>query len=160
MDDAFEALVALTNRSYTAVEGIVHRCRYWRRRRTTPSPGSIPPLRRTLNLQASFFAVDAAEENLRQRKAGHAPTLDAVASYQKGDNDSLGFTNSAASPTTYGGDVSQRSIGLQLNIPLYSGGLTSARRCVRPISAWGRPSSCAKACAARWCRTPVTCSVR
>ena len=127
VDDAFEALVALTNRSYTAVEGIVH---------TLPVLAPTPNDAKTwvdtaaaqnLNLQASFFAVDAAEENLRQRKAGHAPTLDAVASYQKGDNYSLGFTNSAASPTTYGGDVSQRSIGLQLNIPLYSGGLTSSQ---------------------------------
>ncbi|MFV3091348.1 TolC family outer membrane protein, partial [Pseudomonas sp. GW6] len=130
VDDAFEALVALTNRSYTAVEGIVH---------TLPVLAPTPNDAKTwvdtaaaqnLNLQASFFAVDAAEENLRQRKAGHAPTLDAVASYQKGDNDGMGFSNSGARlPGTqpYRDDVSQRSIGLQLNIPLYSGGLTSSQ---------------------------------
>ncbi|SDU93171.1 TolC family outer membrane protein [Pseudomonas sihuiensis] len=130
VDDAFEALVALTNRSYTAVEGIVH---------TLPVLAPTPNDAKTwvdtaaaqnLNLQASFFAVDAAEENLRQRKAGHAPTLDAVASYQKGDNDGMGFSNSGARLTgtqPYRDDVSQRSIGLQLNIPLYSGGLTSSQ---------------------------------
>ena len=70
----------------------------------------------------------AAEETLRQRKAGHAPTLDAVAKYQKGDNDNFGFTNPAPAPVTrYGGDVEQTSIGLQLNIPIYSGGLTSSQ---------------------------------
>ncbi|GIZ12851.1 TolC family outer membrane protein [Pseudomonas sp. NCCP-436] len=126
VEDAFEALVALTNRDYLAVEGIVHSLPV-----LTPTPNDAQAWVETaaaqnLNLQASLHAVSAAEETLRQRKAGHAPTLDAVASYQKGDNDSLGFTNSGGLPG-YSGDVSQRSIGLQLNIPLYSGGLTSSQ---------------------------------
>ncbi len=127
VDDAFQALVTLTNREYASIEGILHSLPV-----LEPTPNDAKAwvdtaAQQNLNLQASNYAVDAAEETLRQSKAGHAPTLDAVASYQKGDNDSLGFTNSAASPTTYGGDVSQRSIGLQLNIPLYSGGLTSSQ---------------------------------
>jgi outer membrane protein len=126
VDDAFEALVTLTNRDYVAVEGIVHSLPV-----LAPTPNDAKAwvdtaAAQNLNLQASLYAVTAAEENLRQRKAGHAPTLDAVASYQQGDNDSLGFTNSGGLPR-YSGDVSQRSIGLQLNIPLYSGGLTSSQ---------------------------------
>ena len=128
VEDAFEALVTLTNRDYAAVEGIVHTLPV-----LAPTPNDAKSwvdtaAAQNLNLQASYYAVDAAEETLRQRKSGHAPTLDAVASYQKGDNDSLGFSNSGTfgSPT-YSGDVSQRSIGLQLNIPLYSGGLTSSQ---------------------------------
>lgn len=126
VDDAFEALVTLTNRDYLAVEGIVHSLPV-----LAPTPNDAKAwvdtaAAQNLNLQASYFAVNAAQETLRQRKSGHAPTLDAVASYQKGDNDSLGFTNSNGLPG-YSGDVSQRSIGLQLNIPLYSGGLTSSQ---------------------------------
>jgi len=126
VDDAFEALVTLTHRDYVAVEGIVHTLPV-----LAPTPNDAKSwvdtaAAQNLNLQASLYAVTAAEENLRQRKAGHAPTLDAVASYQQGDNDSLGFTNSGGLPR-YSGDVSQRSIGLQLNIPLYSGGLTSSQ---------------------------------
>ncbi|AVO52492.1 TolC family outer membrane protein [Ectopseudomonas mendocina] len=126
VDDAFEALVTLTNRDYVAVEGIVHTLPV-----LAPTPNDAKSwvdtaAAQNLNLQASLYAVTAAEENLRQRKAGHAPTLDAVASYQQGDNDSLGFTNSGGLPR-YSGDVSQRSIGLQLNIPIYSGGLTSSQ---------------------------------
>ncbi len=128
VDDAFEALITLTNREYRSVEGIQHSLPI-----LTPMPNDATAWVNTaaaqnLNLQASNFAVDAAEETLRQRKAGHAPTLDAVASYQRGDNDNLGFTNSGR-PTepVYGSDVSQRSIGLELNIPLYSGGLTSSQ---------------------------------
>ena len=128
VDDAFEALVTLTNRDYLAVEGIVHTLPV-----LAPTPNDAKAwvdtaAAQNLNLQASLYAVTAAEENLRQRKAGHAPTLDAVASYQKGDNDSLGFSNSGAfGAPRYSGDVSQRSIGLQLNIPIYSGGLTSSQ---------------------------------
>ncbi|WP_338489337.1 TolC family outer membrane protein [Pseudomonas trivialis] len=127
VDDAFEALITLTNREYNAIQGIVH------------SLPVLPPMpndakawvetagRQNLNLLASNYAVTAAEETLRQRKAGHLPTLDAVAQYEKGDNDALGFGNPNQLPIPYGGDVSQRTVGLRLNIPLYSGGLTSSQ---------------------------------
>ncbi len=128
VDDAFEALVTLTNRDYNSVQGIVHTLPV-----LPPSPNDAKTWVETasqqnLNLQASAFAVTSAEETLRQRKAGHAPTVDAVAKYEKGDNDLLGFSNPSAYPgVTYHGDVEQRTIGLQVNIPLYSGGLTSSQ---------------------------------
>ncbi len=127
VDDAFQALVTLTNREYLAIEGILHTLPI-----LAPTPADAKAwvdtaAAQNLNLQAINYAVDAAEDTLRQRKSGHAPTLDAVASYQKGDNDSLGFSNSAGSINRVSGDVEQRSIGLQLNIPLYSGGLTSSQ---------------------------------
>ena len=126
VEDAFQALITLTNREYNAIQGIVH---------TLPVQVPVPndatawvdtAARQNLTLQATNYAVSAAEETLRQRKAGHAPTLDAVANYQKGDNDNLGFSNPTPG-VRYGGDVEQRSIGLQLNIPIYSGGLTSSQ---------------------------------
>ena len=127
VEDAFQALITLTNRDFNALEGIEHSLPI-----LAPTPNDAKAwvdtaAAQNLNLQASNFAVEAAEETLRQRKSGHAPTLDAVASYQKGDNDSLGFSNNAVSPNRFSGDVEQRSIGLQLNIPLYSGGLTSSQ---------------------------------
>jgi len=85
-------------------------------------------VQQNLRLQASNYAVDAAEETLRQRKAGHLPTVDAVAQYQKGDNDALGFANTGQpGEPHYGKYVDQTSIGLQLNVPIYSGGLTSSQ---------------------------------
>lgn len=128
VDDAFQALITLTNRDYSSIEGIQHTLPI-----LAPTPNDAKAwvdtaAAQNLNLLASNYAVDAAQETLRQRKAGHAPTLDAVASYQKGDNDSLGFTNSSVPGNPrYSGDVEQRSIGLQLNIPIYSGGLTSSQ---------------------------------
>ena len=126
VDDAFEALITLTNRQYNSIQGIVHTLPV-----LAPTPNDAKAwvdtaAKQNLNLLASNYAVDAAEETLKQRKAGHAPTLDAVAQYKKGDNDAFGFTNPEPG-LRYGSDVSQRSIGLQLNIPLYSGGLTSSQ---------------------------------
>ncbi len=132
VDDAFQALFTLTNREYMALEGIRH---------TLPVLAPVPneakawvdtATRQNLNLLAVNYAVTAAEETLRQRRSGHAPTLDAVASYRKGDNDALGFSNNGTDEIfpgyqRYTGDVEQRSIGLQLNIPLYSGGLTTSQ---------------------------------
>jgi outer membrane protein len=131
VEDAFQALFTLTNREYVALEGIRH---------TLPVLAPVPneakawvdtATRQNLNLLAVNYAVTAAEETLRQRRSGHAPTLDAVASYRKGDNDALGFSNTQSIPgfdmPRYTGDVEQGSIGLQLNIPLYSGGLTTSQ---------------------------------
>ncbi|MCF5651250.1 TolC family outer membrane protein [Pseudomonas syringae] len=128
VDDAYEALERLTNHSYTSIAGIRHQM---------PVEAPIPndarawvdiALRQNLELQASERAVSAAEQTLNQRKAGHAPTVDAVASYRKGDNDSFGYSN----PTDFGSNgyrdqVAQSSIGIELNIPLYSGGMTNSQ---------------------------------
>ena len=132
VEDAFQALYTLTNRTHLALEGIEH---------SLPVLAPIPndatawvdtASRQNLNLLAANQAVNAAGETLRQYRAGHAPTLDAVASYRKGDNDSLGFANSGMADALpgyprYNGNVEQGSIGLQLNIPIYSGGLTSSQ---------------------------------
>ena len=123
--DAFENLEALTARPYQRLDGIRHSLPVLAPVPNDASAWVATAARQNLNLQASQFAVLAAEESLRQRRAGHAPTLDAVAQYQTGDNDGLGFTNTGA--FTYTGDASQTSIGLQLNIPLFSGGLTTAQ---------------------------------
>lgn len=125
--DAFEALISLTNRQYNSIEGMRHTLPI-----LPPTPNDAKAwvdtaAQQNLNLLASNFAVAAAEETLKQRKAGHAPTLDAVAQYKTGDNDGFGLSNPNALQQRYSGDVSQRSIGLQLNIPIYSGGLTSSQ---------------------------------
>ena len=127
VDDAFQALVTLTNREYNSIEGIVHTLPV-----LAPTPNDAKAwvdtaAQQNLNLLASNYAVNAAQETVRQRKAGHAPTVDAVATYSRGDNDSFELSNPNYTGQNYSGDVSQRSIGVQLNIPLYSGGLTSSQ---------------------------------
>ena len=126
VDDAFQALTTLTNRDYSAVDGMRHSLPI-----LPPTPSDAKAWvdtasQQNLRLLSSNFAVDAAGEALRQSKSGHAPTLAAVASYGKGDNDNFGFSNQAGlSP--YSGDVEQSTVGLKLNVPIYSGGLTSSQ---------------------------------
>jgi len=110
VQDAFEALVTLTNREYTSIQGVVHTLPV-----QVPTPNDAKAWvetagRQNLNLLATNYAVSAAEETLRQRKAGHAPTLDAVAKYQKGDNDNLGFTNPSQLGVRYSGGLTSSQV--------------------------------------------------
>ncbi|TFB42265.1 TolC family outer membrane protein [Pseudomonas sp. F01002] len=128
VDDAFEALLRLTKQSYDSIAGVVHQM---------PVEAPVPndseqwvetAIKQNLQLQANDRVVEAAQQTLHQRKASYAPTVDIVASYRKGDNDSFGYSN----PTDYGtngyrGNAAQSSIGLELNIPLYSGGMTRSQ---------------------------------
>lgn len=127
LEDAFEALDTLTHQRYSAIQGMRHDMPL-----TLPSPNDArtwvdTAMRQNLSLQASQQARDAAQHTLSARKAGHLPTLDAVLRYQTGDNDNLGYGNSELRGGGYGGGVEQRSINLQLNIPLFSGGQTRSQ---------------------------------
>lgn len=73
------------------------------------------------NLLAAMRAYEAADEEVRKQHAGHYPTLDMVASYGKTSQAVGGFPGQA------GYDIIQGSVGLQLNIPLFSGGTQSAK---------------------------------
>ncbi len=126
VENAFEAVVTLTHNSFNALEGVKHNLPV-----LPPEPNDATAWveqasSNNLNLQAIELAVQATEQDLKKRKSGHAPTLDAVAQYQKGDNDLLGFANTATPNSPRYQRAEQSSIGLQLNIPLYTGGATSA----------------------------------
>ncbi|TNF83814.1 TolC family outer membrane protein [Pseudomonas sp. ICMP22404] len=128
VDDAFEALSRLTNQPYRTISGMGHQLPV-----ESPIPNEAQSwvdtaVRQNLQLQASEQAEQAADQTLKQHKAGHLPTIDAVASYRKGDNDSFGYSN----PTDFGrngyrDNVAQGSIGIELNIPIYSGGMTHSK---------------------------------
>ena len=68
-------------------------------------------------IAAQREAVEIAAQEIRRNRAGHAPRLDAVASYSKTESDSI---------STFRQEADTKTIGLQLNIPIYSGGSVSA----------------------------------
>lgn len=68
-------------------------------------------------LQSLVAQVAAARYELEKAQAGHYPTLDAIAQWSRNDSDTI-----TSIKTRY----SNKSIGLQLNIPLYSGGHVSS----------------------------------
>jgi len=72
------------------------------------------------NLQAEIqrIAKTIADQQVEFNRAGHYPTLDAVASYSINNNQPIG-----AVPI----DTQAGAIGLELNLPIYQGGLTSSQ---------------------------------
>ncbi|MDP1765960.1 MAG: TolC family outer membrane protein [Methylotenera sp.] len=72
-----------------------------------------------LNIQIQQDALKLSEQEIERSKAGHLPTLDALASYTD--------TYANGSANGFGGsDLKNGTIGLQLQIPLYQGGATSS----------------------------------
>jgi outer membrane protein len=72
------------------------------------------------NLQAEIQRVTKviADQEIERNRAGHYPTLDAVAGYTISNNQNFG---------TQQVDTRTASIGVELNLPIYQGGLTSSR---------------------------------
>ncbi len=73
------------------------------------------------NILAAQSAFEAASAEIRKQRAGHQPTLDLVGTYSNNAQEVGSF------PGQNGYEIRQRSVGLQLNIPLYSGGTQSAK---------------------------------
>ncbi len=70
---------------------------------------------------AAMRNLEASNEEVRKQRAGHQPTLDLVGNINRNSQAVGGF------PGQNGYDISQRAIGLQLNIPIYSGGTQTAK---------------------------------
>ncbi len=84
-------------------------------------------LQQNLTLVSSRLAADIARENISAAESGHFPSLDLVGSRSKNkvNADSI-YSNG----TPYGSetiDQQDRTIGLQLTIPIYTGGLVSSQ---------------------------------
>jgi outer membrane protein len=65
-------------------------------------------------------AAELAEKEVDRNRGGHLPTVDLVANYSK---NTTGFNSITLSAT----DVRSKSIGVQLNMPLFEGGATQSR---------------------------------
>ncbi len=91
----------------------------------TPDPADVDQwvqtaIERNLQLIAAEFASETASLEVDRRRAGHYPTLGLFA--QKAENDSGGGVFGAT-------ESDDQSVGLQLNIPIFSGGfVTSSTR--------------------------------
>ncbi|MDO9104522.1 MAG: TolC family outer membrane protein [Methylovulum sp.] len=72
-----------------------------------------------VNIQIHQDTVTYSEQEIEHAKAGHLPTLDAVANY------SDTYTNGGQ--FGFGNDLKNGTIGLQLQVPLYQGGATNSR---------------------------------
>jgi outer membrane protein len=71
-----------------------------------------------LQLQIQQAALEIANQEVERNRGGHFPTLDLVATY--GDNSATGGASG-------GYDTKSKTVGLQLNVPIYQGGLVSSK---------------------------------
>jgi len=84
-------------------------------------------LQQNLSLVSSRLAADIARENVSAARGGHFPSLDLIGSRYKATSNGVDtFTDGTpAGGTTL--DQNQRTIGLQLTFPIYSGGMVSSQ---------------------------------
>ena len=69
-----------------------------------------------LDVIATMHAVDIARDEIKVQQAGHLPTIDLTARRNFSKNDTTGVSKNTSD-----------TIGLELNVPLYSGGAVSSR---------------------------------
>ncbi|QWT20064.1 TolC family outer membrane protein [Bacillus sp. NP157] len=79
---------------------------------------------------AAQYNVDSAEHSISSARAGHLPTVDASVGYSKSStwyqNAGAG-TGTAGSSALSGNGRGATSVGLTLNVPIFSGGATQSR---------------------------------
>lgn len=78
---------------------------------------------------AGQYNVESAEHSISSARAGHLPTLDATATYNKStlwtqNNGGLGGSGSLGTNSNGRGTT---TVGLTLNVPIFSGGFTQSR---------------------------------
>lgn len=128
LEDGYESLTQITGKEYHSLAGLKHELPT-----ILPAPRDSSAwvafgLQQNLEYLAAQRAVKVANNTVLQRKSGHSPSLDLVASYRRGDNDSFGYTNSAdVTNGGYRGNIAQATIAIELNLPIYNGGSVSSQ---------------------------------
>lgn len=87
-----------------------------------PTPASVQSWidraeQNSAELRALRAQLEVAQQEIEKAKSGHLPTLDAVAQWSRNSSDSVTSVNSR---------YDNKTIGLQLTVPLYAGGYVSA----------------------------------
>ena len=72
-----------------------------------------------LQLAIAQAGADIAEKEVTRNRGGHYPTVDLVANYTQNNANGGGFG--------VGSDTTNKSIGVQLNMPLFQGGVVNSR---------------------------------
>lgn len=90
----------------------------------TPQPNNVEQwvdtaTQHNAQLIASTYTMEAARQNIKINFGDHLPTLSAVGAY--------GRTSSNGPSSTGAGNEDGRTIGLQLSVPIFSGGATSSQ---------------------------------
>mgnify|MGYP001829085028 CR=1 FL=1 len=103
-----------------------------------PAPADVEAwvqtaLEQNMNLEASRLAADVSRDSIDLQRAGHFPTLDLFASRSNDDRD-VDRQNKPGQPGAVifprrpaDSNIWDDTIGVRINVPIYSGGATSSR---------------------------------
>ncbi|WP_371376956.1 outer membrane channel protein TolC [Thalassotalea aquiviva] len=137
-DNSVAEQIAAQNRVYTAEEALreitgvypadLNTLNTERFSPSLPTPNSPDEWQKTaeannLQLIGQKINVDIAKDNIDIASSGHLPKVSLFGSLNASDSD-IDYSN--GTPSVNGYQVDSNSIGLQLNVPIYSGGNTSS----------------------------------
>ena len=117
LQNAREALAAMVGRRITALDPLSEQFRVRPMEPANIDTWQELALNNNAEISAQRYAVEIAREEIQKNQAGHSPRLDLIASVAKNESDTINTLNQSANT---------RSIGVQLSIPLYSGGAVTA----------------------------------
>lgn len=126
---SYQALTRLTNNDYDELIGISHKLPI-----VPPTPSDLQQwvdtaAAQNLNLQATRFAITSASDTLRSSRSAYAPSVDAFVRYNNSGGGAE-FGNQGVGGVGIGqprsGDTELTSFGVELTMPLFTGGATSS----------------------------------
>lgn len=117
LTDARNALAAMVGHEITSLDALRDDFRVKPMQPADFDEWKTMALEQNQEIIAQRHAVEAAAQEINRNRAGHMPRLDVIASVSTTSSDTI---------NTFNQDVKTNSIGLQLNLPLYSGGSISA----------------------------------
>lgn len=132
LDIAFEGLTVLTGEPHQQLAGLMPDFPV-----ENPEPQNREDwvqfsLQNNFSLQAAKHAKEAADNNAQSKKFEHMPTITGSMSYYDNisDSDFTGTDINSNQPFTSPSENEQdgHTIGVQLNVPIFTGGLVSAER--------------------------------
>ena len=130
LDIARQSLARLTGQYYEELEKLRTDFPVGAPEPNDPESWTDTALMQTWAIQASRLGLDAQQEELRASRSEHYPTLDLQASVTRQHLDEEQFRQQQQQPGQLPQQPDTRrtdtSVGLSLNVPLYSGGGTSA----------------------------------
>ncbi len=116
VDNAKEAMREITKEPFDTFSPVVADLPL-----SAPEPQNIDQwgesaMAQNLTIQAARYATEIARQNIQVQRSGYYPTVDLVGSHALDRNGS-----------SFGSDADTTTIGLQLNMPLYTGGAVGSR---------------------------------
>ena len=103
-----DRLASLDAQKLKLIEPAPNRVEDWTERAEASSP----------EIQSLKAQLEAAGYEVEKAQAGHYPTLDAVAQWSRNDSDTVTSVNNR---------YTNKSVGLQLNIPIFAGGYVNSQ---------------------------------